>query len=39
MMGGEARWGVGLEGGGGVQSPRGLQAERKVFLGPRFPPR
>lgn len=37
-MGEEARWVVGVEGSGGVQSPQGLQAERKVFLVPVFLP-
>lgn len=34
----EARWGVLEKGSGDVQSPQNLQAERKVFLGPCFPP-
>lgn len=38
MMGEEVRWGMGVKGSGGVQSPQSLQAERKVFLGPCVPP-
>lgn len=38
VKGEEAKWGVAVKGSGDVQSPQSLQAERKVFLGPCFPP-